>query len=275
MHDFEGPSNNRSELASLFSQEGKMTRQPNVAARLRRWLIVCLALGSWSTTAMPADKRQVFSGETFPWLQAIGKLQVPGQRHKDGHTSHYLEDCSATLVSLPGRIEADIIVTAWHCLELYHDLSKPIVFSAETASGAVLKREAHRLADGGGMHADWAILGLRKAVPAHAMIALQVHPQFADSERPIVMAGYSKDKGIGDEGRVLTFDPACTIIAQEQALGETNCTAFKGASGGAVIQLFDSGEPRICGVISQGNGQDHSTYVPVDSFRNAINLHLN
>jgi hypothetical protein len=251
-----------------------MIRHPNVAGRLRHWLILCLALASWSTPAQPADKRQVFSGETFPWLHAVGKLQVPGQRHKDGHTSHYLEDCSATLVSLPGRVEADIIVTAWHCLALYRDLSKPIFFTAETASGAALKRQAHRLADGGGMHADWAILGLRNAVPAQVMTALSVHPQFADSARPIIMAGYSRDIGIGDEGHVLTFDPACTIIAQDQALGETNCTAFKGASGGAVIQLFDNGEPRICGVISQGNGQGHSTYVPMDSFRNAINLHL-
>lgn len=252
-----------------------MTLHPNVAGRLRHSLILCLALGSWSMTAQPADKRQVFSGETFPWLQAVGKLQVPGQRHKDGRTSHYLEDCSATLVSLPGRVEADIIVTAWHCLALYRDLSKPIFFTAETVSGAILKRQVYRLADGGGMHADWAILGLRNAVPAQAMTALSVHPQFADSEQPIMMAGYSRDKGIGDEGHVLTFDPACAIIAQEQALGETNCTAFKGASGGAVIQIIDNGEPRICGVISQGNGQGHSTYVPVDSFRNAINLHLN
>ena len=103
-----------------------MNRHPIVASPLLHWLITGLALGFWAVAAVAADERLVFSGKTFPWLQAVGKLQVPGQRYKDGHSSHYLEDCSATLVSLPGRLEADIIVTAWHCLELYQDLSKPI-----------------------------------------------------------------------------------------------------------------------------------------------------
>jgi hypothetical protein len=50
--------------------------------------------------------------------------------------------------------------------------------------------------------------------------------------------------------------------------------AHKGASGGAVIQLSDSAEPLMCGVISQGNGLGRSTFVPVSGFRNAINLYL-
>jgi hypothetical protein len=207
-------------------------------------------------------------------LRAVGKLQVPGQRYRNGYTSHYLEDCSATLVTLPGRVEADTIVTAWHCLELYKDLSQPISFTLATISGELLQRQARRLVDGGGMHADWAILRLHPAVLAQEVAALLIHPQMADPKRPVTMAGFSRDKGIGDEGRVLTFDPACAMTAQERGLGETDCTAFKGASGGAVMQFFDAGWPRVCGVISQGNGQGQSTFVPVSDFRNAINLYL-
>ena len=33
------------------------------------------------------------------------------------------------LVGRPGTARADILVTAWHCLEFYHDLSRPILFS--------------------------------------------------------------------------------------------------------------------------------------------------
>lgn len=230
---------------------------------------------SWAMKAETADSRQVFSGEAHAWLRAVGKLQVPGQRYRDERRFHYLEDCSATLVALPGRSQADTIITAWHCLELYSDLSKSITFTVETVSGESLQREAYRLEDGGGMHADWAILRLRRAVPAHQVAALLIHPRSADPGQSVTMAGYSRDSGIGNNGQVLTFDPACTITAQERNLGDTDCTAFKGASGGAVIQLSSAREPLVCGVISEGNGEGRSTFVPVSSFRNAINLYVN
>ena len=87
----------------------------------------------------------------FPMAaRAVGKLQVPGQRYRNGHSSHYLEDCSATLVSNATQHNANTIITAWHCLELYNDLSKPILFTARATSGEPLEREAFRLADGGG-----------------------------------------------------------------------------------------------------------------------------
>jgi hypothetical protein len=79
---------------------------------------------------------------------------------------------------------------------------------------------------------------------------------------------------MGDGGLALTFDADCAITAQDRALGDTDCSAFKGASGGAVVQLSQTGEPRVCGVISQGNGEGRSTYVPVSSFRSALNLYL-
>jgi hypothetical protein len=238
-------------------------------------LLSGLAMMSWAVTAQAADSRLAFSGERHAWLRAVGKLQVPGQRYRDKRLLHYLEDCSATLVALPGRSQADTIVTAWHCLELYSDLSKPIIFTVETVSGESLQREAYRLEDGGGMHADWAILRLRRAVPAQQVAALLIHPKAADPDRSVTMAGYSRDSGIGDNGQILTFDPACTITAQERDLGDTDCTAFKGASGGAVIQLSSAGEPLVCGVISEGNGEGRSTFVPVSGFKNAINLYLN
>lgn len=221
-----------------------------------------------------ADPRQVFSAQSSPWLRAVGKLQVPGQRYRNGHSSHYLEDCSATLVSNATQHNANTIITAWHCLELYNDLSKPILFTARANSGEPLEREAFRLADGGGMHADWAILRLRRPIRSEQIVALNIHPNIADSGRPVTMAGYSNDSGIGDSGQALTFDPACVIATQRRGLGDTNCMAHKGASGGAVIQLSSSAEPLLCGVISQGNGEGRSTFVPVSEFRSTINFYL-
>ena len=168
--------------------------------------MLCILL--LSSTTESADSRQVFSSESSPWLRAVGKLQVPGQRYRDGHRSHYMEDCSATLVSNTTQHDANIIITAWHCIELYSDLSKPILFTALTRSGEPVKREALRLADGGGMHADWAILRLRRNISSQQIIALNVHPHIADPDRTVTMAGYSRDSGIGDSGETLTFDPA-------------------------------------------------------------------
>jgi Trypsin-like peptidase domain len=256
-----------------------MTRRTRLIATLTdtasglRLLSAC-AFAVWSIAAEATDPREVFSRDSPAWLLAVGKLQVPGQRYSDGHASHHTEDCSATLVTRPGRKRADTIITAWHCLEWYGDLSKPIVFTLVSLSGETLRHEAYRLGDGGGMHADWAILRLRSTVPETDVAALQIHPQVPDHELPVTMAGFSGDPGKGKDGMVLTFDPNCAITAQDRNLGDTNCMAFKGASGGAVVQLSSAGEPRMCGVISQGNGEGRSTFVPVSTFRNALELYL-
>jgi hypothetical protein len=255
-----------------YAIKGKMTRRPILFSKLLPATFCVMAV--WTMAAGAADSRQVFSGETHDWLSAVGKLQVPGQRYREGRKAHFIEDCSATLVTRHGRSHADTIITAWHCLEWYDDLSKSITFTVMSISGEPLRREAYRLKDGGGMHADWAILRLHNALQDGQVAALVVHPQAADPRQPVTMAGFSKDDGIGDGGLALTFDPGCAITAQDRNVGDTNCTAFKGASGGAVVQLSDAGEPRMCGVISQGNGEGRSTFVPVSSFRSSLNLYL-
>lgn len=237
-------------------------------------LLLVLVLSALPGRAWPGDSRLVFTGDAEPWLQAVGRLRVPGQRQHEGRTAHYLEDCSATLIALPGRSHADTVVTAWHCLERYGDLSRSITFTARTSNGELVERSARRLADGGGMTADWALLRLDAAVPRRQLAALQPHPTVADPGRPVTMAGYSRDPALGSGGRVLTYHPDCAITVRKPGLGETNCIAFKGASGGAVIQLSASGEPLVCGVISEGNGSGTSTYVPMESFRASLNRYL-
>ncbi len=216
----------------------------------------------------------MYSTDAPQWLRAVGKLQVPGYKYHDGRRSHHREDCSATLVARPTSASANTIITAWHCLEFYRDLSKPITFTLLPGSGENIAIEAYRLADGGSMHADWAILRLYQPIPAHQVNAMRIHPERADPDRPIAMAGYSRDSAVGSNGDLLTFDPGCAITFQALGSSDSNCTAHKGASGGAVTQLSASGEPRICGVISQGDGVGLSTFVPVNGFRTAINQHL-
>jgi hypothetical protein len=224
----------------------------------------------------PAESREVFGLDAPRWLLAVGKLQVPGNRFRDGRRTHLLEDCSATLLSGSPGSKADIIVTAWHCLADYRDVSKAITFTLPPREGDEQEqvRQAYRLADGGGMHADWAILRLYHPITDRALGPLGVHPGRADPDQAIIMAGYSRDSGMGKYGDRLTFDPACRITGQFERTSDSNCQAHKGASGGPVVQLSDSGRAQLSGVISTGDGAGYSTFVPVEVFRHAIIRYL-
>jgi len=232
-----------------------MRRRVTRPVRLLGLLLAAgLALAAQPAMAQPpapaTDPRQIYSSESPDWLRAVGKLQVPSSTR------------------------ADTIVTAWHCLEFYRDLSKPIVFTLLPGSRDSIASEAYRLADGGGMHADWAILRLYDAVPVSSVNPMTIHPEQADPGRPIIMAGYSRDRAVGNNGDHLSYDPDCAITHQSQRSSDSNCTAHKGSSGGAVTQVSPAGDPRICGVISQGNGVGLSTFVPINGFRHALTQHL-
>jgi hypothetical protein len=205
----------------------------------------------------------------------VGKLEVPGIRYREGRRNHYREDCSGTLLAGAQERRADIVLTAWHCLEYYGDLSRAIIFTLRPNSAVPVKREAYRVADGGGMHADWALLKLYQAVNASDVEGLPLHPDRADAGRPITMAGYSGDGGLGEDGATLTYHGECRITLQGPRASESDCQAYKGASGGAVIQISAGGQAQLSGVISRGDSENVSIYVPVAGFRGSLNRFLN
>jgi hypothetical protein len=254
---------------SATAPDRPLWRRPRAAGLL----LLALCVGAGAGNAI-GDPRQAYSDLSPAWLGAVGQLSVPGSRIRDGRRAHQLEDCSATLVGRRATPWADTIVTAWHCLEFYNDLSRPITFTLLPGRRGELTREAYRLGDGGGMDADWAILRLYQPVAAKEVMALPVGAGGADRARPVIMAGYSRDEGLGHGGRRLTYDPACRIKAQTPARGDTDCRAHKGASGGAVIQLSPEGEPQFTGVISAGDGESTSIFVPVTHFRATLRQHL-
>jgi hypothetical protein len=110
-------------------------------------------------------------------------------------------------------------------------------------------------------------------VDSSLVSGLQVHPERADKLQPVIMAGYSKNS----PGERLSYDPECHITFQTSSgkgPSESNCKALKGASGGAVVQLSSNGYPLLAGVISQGDGEELSIFVPVKNFRSAIQASL-
>jgi len=262
---------------SIIVPAGTNLRRPDIAGAIRRGRrcalgLLLAALMPPATAAPETDADAV--GPAPAWLRAVGRLQVPGSRIEQGWHRHYREDCSATLVSRGAAGRADVIVTAWHCLEHYRDLARPITFTLRSGEPGEQAYEAHRLADGGGMHADWAILRLTRPVPAPVAAPLGVDPGPADTARPISMVGYpGPTTGIVDGPR-LAWDPRCRITDGSGATHESDCIAFKGASGGAVVQLSQDGVPRLTGVISSGDQAGLSRFVPVEGFRRVLEREL-
>ncbi len=187
------------------------------------------------SAAQEPDSREAYSRSSPDWLRAVGKLQVPTIKIREGQRRHHLEDCSATLVSGPDRVRADTIITAWHCLEYYSDLSQRITFTLFPDSVDPIASEVYRLADGGGIYADWAILRLYQPIPAARVDPLKIHPSRADKHANIAMAGYSRDAGLSRHGQLLTYDPGCMITLQDRNSSKSDCRAHRGASGGAVV----------------------------------------
>ena len=239
-------------------------------------LLLTLLAASFATAAEPGDGelRQVYSEASPPWLQSVGRLDVPGMKYDNGRRVHHRENCSATLVGSPGK-RASYIVTAWHCLEFYRDLSKIITFSLDAYDGNDLTMEVQPIIDGGSMDADWAILKLVAQKPQLIQpIGLAPAGSTANNTETLAMAGYSRDTGLGAAGTTLTYHANCRSLVQGKYSTSSNCQAYKGASGGAVVTYSESGEAMFAGVISEGDSEGTSTFVPVSRFRSVLNRYI-
>jgi len=230
-------------------------------------LIALLIVGPADATD---DSRRVRSADSPAWLFAVGRLEIPGSRYERGRRQHHTETCSATLLADSSEAGRPLLLTAWHCLEYYNDLSRPLTVTLKTQNGDTHQREVFRLADGGGMHADWALLGLRGALPDPALPRIALLRGDAKPGQSIVMAGFSRDPGLGEHGEALTYDPDCRITARARFNTATNCRAHKGASGGAVVQQDENHQSYLAGVISEGDGEGYSAFVPVAHFRSKL-----
>lgn len=240
----------------------------------------CLTLILCTVSPLPAtavdDPRLAREPGSPAWLGAVGKLRVPGHRREAGEERHHIERCSATLVSRPGAAQAEFILTAWHCLEWYDDLSQPILFSLAANTGAVLQRPVRPLASGGDMAADWALLRLQDAVSLDGpwrALPLDSAPT-GDAADGLWMAGYSRSAPAGERGARLTYHPGCRVTRAEGPWTDTDCRADKGASGGAVVRLDSRGGAHLTGVISAGNGSDMTRFVPVAAFAASLPVSL-
>jgi hypothetical protein len=194
-------------------------------------------------------------------LHSVGRLLVPAIRYEDGYPRHYDEQCSATLIrSDRAKAHSDLILSAWHCVEDYRDLTRPLLFL--TAAGDQL--EAIVLASGGSMHSDWVLLRLASSLPQPVRLA--ANDEYAAR---LVMAGYPRAVDRGQP--TLRQTAHCRITGSDRGDKRSDCVLRKGASGGAVLAADSLA---FIGVISRGDGATQSIYVPVTRFRERIKPYL-
>jgi len=203
-----------------------------------------------------AEPLQVYDDADPPWLAAVGRLSVPGHRFDEtGEKLHHREDCSATLIA------PNLILSAWHCLEHYRDLSREITFTLPH-SGATVVRTARRVASGGGMRADWALLRLDSGVLS--VQPARVAAEFAPAKgAEIGLAGYS-----GGLSAPLKWRADCRVTAVEAHRVGVDCPARKGASGGPVFK-----DGLVLGVVSAGDGETITYYAPSTLFDATLRRH--
>lgn len=218
-----------------------------------------LAAGLAAVALGGTTERTAFSSAAPQQLRAVGKLTVPGFDRIDGRRRARDENCSASLVG------PSTILTAWHCLEYYSDLSREPVFSLPLVAGQV-PVAASRLADGGGMHADWALLRLSRPVRSIQPLPVLSLPATTTS---VLLAGYARDTQLGAGGEQLTWQADCRLVDSGPRGVGTDCVTYKGASGGAV--LFEDG---IVGVISAGDSAETTWFVPSRDFLNLFRIHV-
>ena len=199
-----------------------------------------------------------------PQLNAVGQLLVPGTRFEEGRRRHYDERCSATLVSASIADRSTWLLTAWHCLEYYRDLSRDITYIHSDGGSAT----AREVASGGGMHADWALLQLDVALPHPTAL----RPTAVEPGMSIVLAGYSKQQPM-PANLPLQVDRSCVIVASEGPDLASDCRARQGASGGAVFASKQAGGHYL-GVVSRGDGTELSIFVPLRRLEKALRRHL-
>lgn len=226
------------------------------------WIAGLAAVAPVDTMAEP---RAAFTAAAPAALASVGRLLVPGRRLEDGYPRHYRESCSATLLRPARGGPAQLILTAWHCLEFHTDLTDEITFVIGSQRGGTLTRTATPLLSGGGMHADWALMRLQTPLAATEASAVSLRPESPPAAgTALIMAGFSRDPGLGRGGQRLTYHADCEVTdSVGQDIG-TDCLAYRGASGGAV---FDAAGERLLGVVSRGDSEGRSIFVPVSRIR--------
>jgi|GEM_PF-2104079 len=193
------------------------------------------------------DTRKMVTNESPSWTKAIGRLIIPTKLEfitKKRYKTNY-KKCSASLINIDSLNYSKVIVTASHCLTAYKKSTGEIRFIIKNSSGEMIQKTALVYKDSNysskklKTNSDYAILILSSGISAHDVNPFIINKNSftvlqKSSEKSFAsLAGFSGD--IGEFGAKLTYDPKCKLIYHSYTYGASNCSGFKGASGGPVV----------------------------------------
>jgi hypothetical protein len=219
------------------------------------------------------DPRQQLSGASPAWLRTVARLAVPGVKLQAGYPRHHTESCSGTLLQPQHGSTRPLLLTAWHCLEHYTNLARDIRFTLPLGDGRQLSGSARVVLSGGSMEADWALLRLPRSLRLpQELPVIRLDTEALAVGTPVTMAGFSRDDGAGAGGQLLSYDARCQVSGHSGEDVLTDCSAHRGASGGAVFRQ-DARGVALVGVISRGDGAGRTIYVPAARFAARVLAH--
>ena len=193
------------------------------------------------------DTRQIVNGKSPSWTKAIGRLIIPTKLEfitKKRYKTNY-KKCSASLINIENLNYSKIIVTASHCLTDYKKSTGDLRFIIKNRSGNMIQKTAFIYKDSNynskklKTNSDYAILILNSGISSEEVNPFIVNKKSftqlqKNSKKSFAsLAGFSGD--IGEFGARLTYDPKCKLTYYSDIYGASNCSGFKGASGGPVV----------------------------------------
>lgn len=229
---------------------------------LRLLVIIALAAPplSATVTASSADPRKPLLEHVGGWQRALFPLSIPVTRLTEGRMRQFTEHCTAVAVT-PGP--NSIFVSAWHCFEDYRSTIMPIqLLNPHSVTPVPMKL----LETGGSMQEDWALLTPVSPLTVDTWIPISTTPHHIG--QPLIAAGFTPQQNQSTDDtadRYLLADITCSVIDASTHPPASDCVAKKGASGGAMIALTDSGSARLQGIISAGDGEAVSYFYPAPS----------
>ena len=244
----------------MFLDYDRHRAHMHLALRLLVDITLAVALFSAIMTVSSADPRAPLPEHASGWQQALFPISIPVTRLFEGRMRHFTEHCTAVAVK-PGP--NSLFLSAWHCFEDYRSTVIPILLIDHHTTTPVPMR---LLETGGSMREDWALLAPKSPLTIDAWIPISTTPHHIG--QPLIAAGFAPQHDQnGDDAveRYLLADIACSVIDASTHPPASDCVAKKGASGGAMIALTDSGSARLQGIISAGDGEAVSYFYPAQS----------
>ncbi len=205
------------------------------------------SLGNYGTLSdqveLINDTRDIFNKNSPEFMETFGKLTIITKQNTKSH-------CTANLVMLEPSDEVSwpeensFITTSEHCLSSDGDIDYARSYITFTKRNGSKYRRNFSFASGN-EEADWAILKLDSPISEtliKPLVVGDVHEEIMmrsgdwNVDTTVTAGGYSSDIFKGNNGKNLTYDQQCESKGSYGPnMMKTNCIAYPGASGGALV----------------------------------------